>query len=72
MVSGSDLQKEHFSVGEILHFIGNVLVGIRLHVQIFDMERFQTCGACAGKRYRVHRFPINIIYFVYFIFLTSL
>ena len=30
MVSGSDLQKVHFSVGEILHFIRNVLVGIRL------------------------------------------
>ena len=30
MVSGSDLQKVYFSVGEILHFIRNVLVGIRL------------------------------------------
>ena len=29
-VSGSDLQKVHFSVGEVLHFIRNVLVGIRL------------------------------------------
>ena len=30
VVSGSDLQKVHFSVGEILHFIRNVLVGISL------------------------------------------
>ena len=30
MVSSSDLQKVHFYFGEILHFIRNVLVGIRL------------------------------------------